>query len=195
MKITYTLFPALLFCSYNKDNAPDGLPLIIDSEETKTKISKAQGLIDLLPSIAAYNTLGESPKNYWLNDTLYNKVEFDEQFRQTHFARFFSVNHKRKYGVICFQNGGQYVYLLDHKISGQATLTCALYLSNVFIGYEQAVITEQGVGIEGDGIYAADMVTGGYISFVAVALSALAEKPSKKVSDQFNSTSEIIYEI
>lgn len=119
------------------------------------------------------------------------------------FTDFFKVYIKPTYGVITFKGGGQYVYILLSKqdslslknVNGRYMAT-ALFKGNFFIGFEEAVITEQGLKVLDTGHYSNGMDIGGYLSFVIIFLSYLKGK-SKLIplNAEQNKTTEIILQV
>lgn len=101
----------------------------------------------------------------------------------TYFADFFTENIKPKHGVILFKDSGQYVYMLlggheTKKLKGVngRYIAVALFRENIFIGFEEGYIKEDGIQVEPTGNYGNGMDVGGYISFILIALSYAGDK-------------------
>lgn len=186
--ITYNKFPALLFCSYNKDNAPDALPIEITDKFVLSQIQKNESVMSLLPQIAVLNSKGGQPTHYFLSDMTFQKVEYSNVFRNQNFTEFFEKKMESKYGTICFADGGQYVYNYD---ATTGHLTTMLLRENLFVGFEEAKVVD-GLQVYEGGIYLSGMDVGGYLSFVIIALNHLRNS-SKEVDASYNQTTERIY--
>jgi len=176
--INYKNYPALLFCSYDKDNAPDELPFVMPDTETLQKVSVSKGFQNLFGFIAVKNTMKAETTNYFLTEPTFNRVEYDPNFRNEQFSSFFSEYVKPKYGCILFKNGGTYVYNLLgvndtknlYKKDGRY-MSVALFKGDSFLGFEEAIITKKGVEVMQTGIYTGGMDIGGYLSFSIITLA------------------------
>lgn len=196
--INYNQYPSLLFLSYNKDNAPEHLPFEVSSPDVLTYLSDCAGYQEMFGIIASLNTLGLNPKHFWLNNRVFNDVEYDMNFRNSKFRNFLlSPPEQIQYGCICFKDGGQYVYLYlpkdKAKIKGldKAYLCTALFKENLFIGFEETLV-DRGFSVMPTGHYSGGMDIGGYLSFVSICLSFFS-KDAKVVGAAINQTSETIY--
>lgn len=194
--ITYTSYPTLLFSSYTKDTAPSELPFRCGSESDRVFLSQSTCFHNLFPTIATFNSLGGSPKNYWLSNSQFNDVDSNDIFRNFHFAKFLSSKIELKYGVITMRDGGQYMYILlpsniSQKMKGvNAPYFCvALFSNDLFIGIEECFIIG-GMDILPTGRYNSGMDKGGYLSFAAIALSFLLDADIQASNNQ---TSEFIF--
>ena len=179
MSINYNDYPTLLFLSFDKDTAPPELPFECSREEVREFLSTCRGFQEMFAYIAVVNTLCKqnTTTNYLLNDSLFSRIDSDDSLREKCFKSFFSNNITAKHGAILFKNSGQYVYLLLGKEETKALkkvdghyLCAALFRSNFFIGFEEAIITSHGLSVFPTGHYEAGMDRGGYLSFVAVTL-------------------------
>lgn len=197
--ITYKNYPALLFCSYDKDNAPDELPFVMPDTETLQRVSVSKGFQQLFSFIAVKNTMKAESNNYFLQESIFNKVEFNPDFRNEQFSSFITEYVKPKYGCILFKSGGTYVYNLLgvndtknlHKKDGRY-ISVALFKEDVFLGFEEAIITKKGVEVFNTGIYTGGMEIGGYISFCMIVLAYSKNKTSIL---ELDSVSEKIVEL
>ncbi|WP_146202330.1 hypothetical protein [Dyadobacter jejuensis] len=190
MKITYHSYPMLLHTSFDKENAPDVLPFVMPDEKTIKKVQANKGFQQLLPTIAIKNTVAgkNATTNIYLSDTTFQKVEYDEYFRNTQFRQFFTSSIKPKYGTILMKEGATYVYMLLSKQETKGLknldgcyIAVALFIRDVFLGFEEGVITNNGIEVNQTGIYNGGMDIGGYISFVIITLSHAEGKTFKLV--------------
>ena len=205
MAITYTNFPLLLFLSYDKDTAPEGLPFEVLEPSALTFLQSASGLHDIFSYIGAKNSLGKGPghTNYRLTDALFHQINSDDHFRGTHFSGFLSRYVKPTTGLIIFREDGQYVYMLlgkhetkELKKADGRHIATAFFKENVFIGFEEAIITEKGLEVWHTGYYSNDMELAGYLSFVAIFLSYLQSmKNLPLLNQEENTTKEAIYSV
>jgi len=179
MNITYNSYPSLLFLSYNKENAPAELPFEVPSMQVKQYLSKCKSYQELFAFIAVKNSIENknTTTNYHLSDTAFNMVEHADHFRNGQFRNFFENYVKPQHGTILFKQGGQYVYLLLGKNETKKLknkdgryIAVALFKENLFIGFEEAIITDKGVDVIPGGHYQG-MDIGGYISFCIITLA------------------------
>ncbi|GEM63939.1 hypothetical protein SF1_19210 [Sphingobacterium faecium NBRC 15299] len=195
--INYTRYPSLLFLSYDKDNAPEELPFEVDSLDIRNYLANCSGYGEMFAIIASFNSYGYAPTHYWLNNKNFSDVEFNDNFRNSHFKDFIlSEPAEIQYGCICFKDGGQYVYLYlppdKAKIKGiqGAYLCTALFKENLFIGFEEAIVNK-GFSVIPSGYYSGGMDIGGYLSFVSICLSFFS-KGTGNISKEINMTKERI---
>jgi len=187
--ITYNDYPSLLFTSFDKETAPEELPFEVANEKALTFLSKSKGFNEMFGYIAAKNSLQKenTTTNYYFDNEIATKIDSDDYFRNRHFGDFFSNYVKAKHGTIMFKEGGQYVYLLlGHKetkalkkVNGRYICT-AMFKTNFFIGFEEAIITEKGISVLPTGYYESGMDVGGFLSFVIITLeyaSGFADLP------------------
>lgn len=186
MNITYNEYPTLLFLSYNDENAPEELPFEVASLQVKAFLSNCIGYQEMFAYIAVKNSIENknTTTNYLLSDRMFNLVEHNETFRNTHFRNFFKEYVIPQRGTILMKNGGQYVFLLLGKNETKAFkkrdgryMATALFRENFFIGFEEAIIGEKGIEVMQTGHYEAGMDVGGYLSFCIISL-AYAHKKS-----------------
>lgn len=184
--INYTNYPLVLFTSFDKKDEIEGLPFALDSENAKRYLSNNKGVENLFGYIGAKNTLkGENACIYYhLDDKLFSTIEYDDFFRQRNFSKFFGGSYiKAKYGVILLGEGGQYIYSLLgkeetkklHKRNGRY-IAAALFKENTFIGFEEGIITDNGIDVPPTGYYSGGMDRGGYLSFVLITLGHAEDK-------------------
>ena len=69
-------------------------------------------------------------------------------------------------------------------------IAVALFRENIFIGFEEGYIKEDGIQVESTGNYGNGMDVGGYISFILIALSYAGDKSHPLVE---TNTKEDIY--
>jgi hypothetical protein len=131
--------------------------------------------------IGAYNSMVKenTTTNYIIDDRLFRKMDGgDFKFCEIQYDNFFRDNVKEKRGTIMFKEEGNYVYMLlgHHEtkaikgMDGRYFCT-ALFKKNMLLGFEEAIITEQGLGVMNTGYYDGGMDLGSYLSFVIVALA------------------------
>jgi len=181
----------LLFLSFDKETAPAELPFEVMNEKGGKALSK-EGFQEMFAYINVENTFrkGNSTTNYLLSDGLFTKIDSDEAFRNKLFRYFFSHYVGSKHGMALYKNGGQYVYMLLGEKETKAVkneegryICAAMFVKNLFIGFEEAVITERGLEVLPTGHYEMGMPVGGYLSFVIVTLAyveGLGELPIYK---------------
>lgn len=197
--ITYNNYPSLLFLSYNKDNAPEELPFQVASESVLRFLFGSEGYNEMFAIFTSLNSLSMKPRHFWLNNKNFKDVEYNLNFRNSHFSEFLSSEQKEvQYGVICFKDGGQYVYLYlppgKAKMKGiesDGYLATALFKGNVFIGFEEAIVG-RGLSVMPTGYYEGGMDIGGYLSFTIVCLSFFASGCTRAGSN-INNTKEDIW--
>lgn len=205
MEITYSKFPLLFYLSYDKESAPDELPFEVVSTEVRYYLGNAKGFHDLFAYIAVKNTLEKEKRithnNYSISDSLFHKIDRDECFRATEFLKVFKEYIKPSTGTIIFKDGGQYVYWLlgvqETKVlkgeNGQY-IAIAFFKENLFIGFEEAIVTNNDLQIMKTGHYSDNMDIGSHLSFVLIFLGYLHQKTAfPLLSNEKNKTSEIIY--
>lgn len=154
MELTYNDYPLLLFFSFDKNNAPEQWPFEIPDASTEKYLASSKGFQDLMAYIPAKRSLtgAKEHRNHLLSDSLFFRIDSADYFRQLEFEYFFSTYIKPVTGTICFRNGGQYVYMLLSKqetkqlknIDGRYIAT-ALFKENVFCGFEEGYVTEEGL--------------------------------------------------
>lgn len=177
MQITYDNYPGLLFTSFNKDNAPVELPFEVASLQGREYLAHSSGFQEMWGIIGSKNSLGGTATNYLLPVPSFHRIDSDINFRNTQFRSFFENYVKPQYGNILFKDGGHYVYLLLGKQETRQLkqqegryMAAALFKHNFFVGFEEAVITEQGLQVSNGGHYEG-MDIGGYLSFCLIALA------------------------
>lgn len=185
--INYKNYPALLFTSYDKSNAPEELPFAMLDTEILKKVSVSKGFQNLFGFIAAKNSMKSETTNYYLSDQNFNEVEFNYNFRNQYFADFFMNYVTPKYGCVMFKDGGTYVYNLLgvnetkslHKKEGRY-MSVAFFKGDVFLGFEEAIINvvglQKGLQVQETGIYTGGMDIGGYLSFCIITLAYARDK-------------------
>lgn len=191
--IDYSAYPALLFTSFSKENAPDELPFEVVSEATREKLSKIQGFGELFSYIAIRNSYEkkDSNLNFWLDNKTFPLIDSDEYVRMKYFKSFFKSRISPCNGTIMFKDGGNYVYLLlseevtkSFKKHDGRYIATAMFVKNFFIGFEEGYITDRGIEVADTGIYDSGMDRGGYLSFVIVALGCASSKKLIKLSTE-----------
>lgn len=180
MTINYNNYPSLLFLSYDKDTAPQELPFEVISESVQQYLTTCKGYQELFAYVAVCNTITKTntTTNYLLNDLTFSKIDSEDNFRNKYFGSFFDNYAKQKHGTILFKGGGQYVYMLldEHETKALKNINgryicAALFKENIFIGFEEAYITDRGLQVLNTGHYEAGMDRGGYLSFVLITLA------------------------
>lgn len=200
MAVTYTLYPTLLHTSFTRKDAPADLPFEVETEELKNALVQNKAFMELLPTIAILNELAPARKNYFLPEKDFTKIEYHAGIREKHFLQFQKNLPKSvQYGSICFQQGGQYLYLyLDAGMANKLRKVPYPYLCTTFIakdffvGIEEAYFTDQGISIEEGGIYSGGMDKGGYVSFVIISLDYLRTHKTRLMKGE-NRTKEAVY--
>lgn len=200
--INYNDYPFILHTSFYKDDAPETLPFEVFSEDVRKYLLSAKGFHELFDFIAIKNTLKKENANTYLhlNDYQFSKVENDNSFRNDMFSFFFKNYIHQQNGVILLAKGGQYVYMLlgvqeskkIKNVNGRY-IAAALFIKDVFIGFEEAIIQDKGISIIPSGHYENDMPVGGYISFVMITLSYASKSNLKKLENL--QVSEQIFEL
>ena len=180
MEINYENYPAILYTSFQKNDAPPELSIAVLSEYDRDRLSRRKGFTELFAFIGAKNSIEKKNCNtyLYLEDDIFHKIDSNDYFRQRYFSSFFVNYSKPKNGVILFKDGGQYVYLLLGKqqtkqIKGQdgRYIAVAFLVGNNFVGFEEGIIKDKGIQVEDTGIYNGGMDRGGYICFVLVTMA------------------------
>ena len=199
--ITYQLFPALLHTSFTRKDAPKDLPFQVESEEKRKALAENRAFSELLPAMASLNELAPALENYYLAEKDFRRIEYNAEIRQKHFIQFQqnppTTHH---YGVICFGEGGQYVYLylnaeMAGKLRGQPyPYLCTSFIAqDVFMGIEEGYFTPNGINIERETtIYSVGMDPGGYMSFTTIALDYIRTHKTR-IMKGGNRTKEVVY--
>ena len=199
--ITYNTNPTLLHTSFDKDDAPTELPFKVEDKHVASYLTTCAGYNEMFAIITVKNSLAKknSCTHFYLDDALFHKIDSDNYFRTKNFNIFQSEYIKPKYGVINFQEGGQYVYLLlgvndtkTYKRLKGRYIAVALLKEDFLIGFEEAIITEKGIEVPESGVYSNGMDKGGYISFVAITLAHAGENYKETVESK---TQETIYKL
>ena len=180
-EISYNDYPALLFTSFDKDDAPEELPFNVKDNDVRDYLSRCTGFKEMFTLIGAFNSMVKenTTTNYIIDDRLFRKMDGgDFRFCEIQYDNFFRNYVQEKRGVVMFKDGGNYVYMLLGKEETKALkgmngryICTAFFQKNHFIGFEEAIITNQGLGVMNTGYYEGGMELGGYLAFVIVTLA------------------------
>ncbi|WP_188930057.1 hypothetical protein [Puia dinghuensis] len=184
-------------------NAPQELPFQAENNEAKNYLKGAVGLHEFFGYTIAKKEFKREEKhlNYLIPDELCFKIDGDSHFRNSNFSTFLNCYIKPKTGTILCRDGGQYCFILlgkhetkELKKTEGRYIAAALFMENIFLGFEEGVITEKGLQVWHTGYYSNAMDIGGFLSFVMVFLAYLNSKDNLSlVGKDINNTSEIIY--
>lgn len=198
MEIGYNEYPSVLYTSFQKEDAPQELPFEVVNEKTHNYLSQCTGFREMFALIAVKNTLnkGNACVYFYLEDNLFGKIDGYDYFRNSQFRNFFSSYVKPKCGAILFHDSGQYVYMLLGKQETKKLknrngryIAVALFKKNVFIGFEEGIILDEGgVDVFPTGEYASGMDRGGFISFVLITLAYAGDGPHTVMDTKLKET-------
>lgn len=178
--IGYNDYPLVLHTSFTKEDAPEKLWFEVEDEQIRNYLANCKGFQEMFVLFAVKNTqkCNNSNTHFYLDDSLFHKIDANDFFRQQQFSNFLSHYIKPKNGVILFKDNGQYVYMLlskdeTKKIKGRdgRYIAVAFFKQNYFVGFEEGIITEKGIEVLQTGHYYHGMDKGGYISFVLITLA------------------------
>jgi len=189
-EITYNDYPALLYTSFDKDDAPNELPFNVKDTGVRDYLSQCKGFKDLFLCIGIYNSIAKenTTTNYRIEDRLFRKMDGgDFKFCEIQYDNFFRDKIEPKHGTVMFKEGGNYVYMLLGRDGTKALkgmngryICSAFFQKNLFIGFEEAIITDKGLlGVMNTGYYEGGMDLGSYLSFVIVTLAYANNKKMK----------------
>lgn len=195
----------LLFLSYDVQTAPEEISFAANDANALNYIKNTQALGGLFSHIVAGNSLtnGRKHTNYLLSDSFFETVEHDEHFRKKEHDNFFNTYIQPCSGTICFEESGQYVYMLlgndetkfRKNIDGQY-IAIALFKENIFIGFEEGLIKNNTCQVLATGFYPGSLEPGVFLSFIIVFLSYLHKHPHLAVvNTDLNKTKETIYHV
>lgn len=199
--IDYNTYPALLFTSFDKDNATETLPFNVVDEQTRVQLSHTEGFKDMFSFIAAKNSLmgSNSNTNYHLNDKMFENIDGNDWFRNDYYKDFSSRDIKSCNGIIMFDKGYYvYTFLSESETKGLKNedgryLSVALFCKNTLVGFEEGVIDGKWVTVEDGGIYPNAISKGTYLSFAMITLSYAESVP--KIKMEGLNVKETIYQL
>jgi len=179
-EISYNDYPALLFTSFYRDEM-NGLPFTVKDKDVRDYLSRCSGFKEMFLNIGAFNSLAKENKstNYMIEDGLFRIMDGgDCKFCGLQYGNFFRDEVPAKHGTVIFRKGGNCVYLLLDRertkalkgVNGRYICT-AFFLKDLFIGFEEAIITDENLAIMHNGYYEEGMIKGGYLAFVIVTLA------------------------
>jgi len=117
-EITYNDYPALLYTSFTKNDAPEELPFNVSNTRARDYLSKCSGFNNMFTFIGAFNSMVKenTTTNYIIDDRLFRKMDgVDMKFCEIQYDNFFRYDVKEKRVVVMFREGGNYVYMLLGK--------------------------------------------------------------------------------
>jgi hypothetical protein len=202
MTITYENFP-LLILTNNKNNKPGEFIYGPLADDVAEYVQKSKGLPKLLAFIAFKSSPDSEakPMSYYLSADLFNSISGNISFRDELIREIFKVNVGAGAGILNFGDGGQYAYAfyskdetkILKKENGRYISVCS-FKENVFLGFEEAYVSESGVDLLDTGHYENGVIEGGYLSFVLAFLVYLIPGKHLAALDKYeNKTAETIY--
>ncbi len=203
--LTYEKFPMLLFLSYETGDALAEIAFEVEDQSANDYLETSSLLGEIIQLIELNKTkvIKLDHRNYLINDSLFEKVSLDEQFRQRESANFFITDIQPGTGTICVDPSWQYLYMLLDKggskkfknVDGRY-LSVALFKENFFIGTEEAVITEHEFTVLPTGYYGQHPGPGSFVSPLVTLLSYIHKgNGGIKVANDINKTSEQVFYI
>ncbi|CAL1519185.1 hypothetical protein [Chitinophaga sp. MM2321] len=201
----------MLYLSFDSYNTPEELPIESLKEEAEIYFKSKLSIQEIFTCFRTINTLAADKKidkrhkNYLLSTSLLHKINGDDLYRNEEFANFFTADIPAESGIVLLDDdtgGTQYVYMLWDENMTKALksregrfLSAAVFLGNIFMGFEEAILLPDGdVLLIEPGYYSTGMNRGDSIIFVMIFLSYLRKRTSLSLVDaELNKTTECIY--
>jgi hypothetical protein len=203
MNINDSNFPMVKLLGYDSFNAPATLPLKTYSASIAPPARIVESLIENIKYIHSRNSrVGKDQhKTYFVEEQLFRKIDEDLPFRNMHFERFTSDKINTCTGTMLFASIGQIVYtILDQEETQNLKNVDGVYISiasfesNIFISYEEAIITSEAVTLSDIAYYSRGVQAGGMLSSVITFLSYLKTKKELNPLDKnSNETADSVY--
>ena len=199
--ITYNDYPFLLFFSQDFQTKFDELTFLTSCEEANQFLSNSRGWHEMFTIATSLNTLNkkDTSTNYLVTPETVDLYHNDKKFRYYQFHDFCKSDIKTQYGTLLFPNGGQFVYVVLGKPETKVVknlngnyLCAANYQSNLFIGFEEGLIMEEGLDDMPTSFFCDGSTNGAYLAFVIICL-AYAQKKAPLELYQTPQIKETIY--
>jgi hypothetical protein len=204
MEINEKNFPLVKILAYNSSNSPAKFPLKTLSTEINNSPRTIERLIENIKYIHSRNTfLGkEQHLNCYLGKDLYHQIDENEHFRQKHIGIFTGEKIKTSTGTMLYADSGQMVYTVLNKRETKGLknldgvyISIASFLGNVFINFEECILTDDnGMKFTDVSFYSKRVPEGTMVAFVITFLSYLQTKKELNLLEKkSNTTSEKVY--
>ena len=199
--ITYNDHPFLLFFSQDLHSRFDELTFQTSCEEANQFLSDSKGWHEMFGFVASMNTLNkkDTTTNYLVTPETLDLYHNDKKFRYYQFHDFCKSDIKTQYGTLLFPNGGQFVYVVMGKPETKAVknlkgnyLCAASFQSNLFIGFEEGIIINEGLDDMPTSYFSDGATNGAYLAFIIICLS-YAQKQAPLKQYQTQKIKETIY--
>ena len=185
-EVSYNDYPALLFTSFNNEDAPKEIPFDVRNTGARDYLSRSDGFKDMFLYIRACNSVlkGNTTTNYVMDKRLFRKIDGgDLKFCANQYDDFFKGDVEPKHGTVMFMEEGCFVYLIlgnrvTMKLKGMDGhyICAAFFKKNFLLGFEEGIITDKGLLIMNSGYYEGGKDTGVYLSFTVVTLQYAKNK-------------------